>query len=112
MKLGEVIEDTQINGQHILIRYIKEDDVHEIVNHQNILSSEQTFINSQGEQLTVDVGAKQLREMIEKIEQGTAVALLLLVDDQIAGLCQVIKQKKGAIKHTGVLGISLQKPHR
>ncbi len=93
------------------IRYPTEDDVQKLLTYINELSREQTYINYQGEQLTLEQEQEFLTKRLEAISKHTAVMLVLEIDNIICGVSS-IECKKFAESHVGGFGISLRKDVR
>lgn len=98
-------------GEHFIIRYPQKGDARSLVNYINTLSKEKTYILFQGEQITLDYEINYLRDLLEKISRKSAVHLLLIVDDRIAGVADIVMLDRTQ-RHKGELGISIAKEFR
>jgi len=104
MKLGQIVIEKEVSGRRVIIRYMNKDDAEPMRRYMNKLSKEQTFITYQGEEISVEEEQRYVEETISKMENGTVVKLLLLVDDIVAGTTEV---GLGTRTHTHVGGLGL-----
>ncbi len=98
-------------GTDIIIRYPCAADVSEMLEFINTLSKEQTFILSQGEQLTLKEEQKYLDSALERIANHEAVYLQVYTNGHLIGASDVVMKDK-AEKHVGLVGISIAKQYR
>lgn len=104
MKLGKVVVEKELSGRRVVIRHMDEDDAELMRLYMNKLSKEQTFITYQGEEISAEEEQRYVEETIRKMENGTVVKLLLLVDDMVVGTTEV---GLGIRTHTHVGGLGL-----
>lgn len=96
------------DGRPLIIRYPQEGDAQILRDYINTLSSEQSFIRFQGEQVSIEFETKYLHEQLEKIEKKMAVLLFAFVDSVLIGNSG-IEMKDRVEAHEGVFGISIAK---
>jgi RimJ/RimL family protein N-acetyltransferase len=108
---GAVISIVETSVGNCLFRYPTIDDAEQMLRYINAISLEQTYINMQGEQLTIDAEIAWLTTQLREIEAGNTVQLLSVLDDEIIGVAGIHRQSHVA-HHTGVLGISVAKAYR
>lgn len=101
-----VRQGTSKSGLSYVIRYPESADVESAWKYINRLSKERTFVRVQGEEVTREEEQKFIGKLIDKVEQGTAVALFLIVDGEVHGLCNIEMQDKTE-DHTAKLGLGV-----
>lgn len=106
-----VFEGKTKSGIKYLLRYPKSDDLEQLLEYINNLSSEQTFIRFQGEQLTVSEEKENLDRWLEGVEKHTIVQLLMFADVKLIGISGVFLKSK-VESHVGDFGISIAKEFR
>lgn len=99
------------DGIPYLIRYPKRTDLQEMWRYINELSKEKTYINYQGEEISLKDEGKFLNESLKKIRSGEAIVLIVENEGKIVGISDVHKRIR-AEKHTALFGISLAKDFR
>lgn len=104
--MDNLAEGTTRDGRAYIVRRPSLDDVDSALTYINRLSSEQTFVSFQGEQLTHEDEQKFIERAIEHYENRTGVHLFLMVDGAVMGICGV-DAKPRSESHVGDLGISL-----
>ncbi len=99
------------SGKEVILRYPLLSDAPEMQKYINTLSLEQTFIRFQGEQLTVEQEEEWIKGILDKFEKNTGVTLFAIVDDQIAGVCDI--NMLGLVEsHIGLFGLTINKNFR
>lgn len=98
-------------NDEIVIRYPKADDLEQLRDYINILSSEQTFLRFQGEQQTLEEEKKYLDEVLKKISEAKEVMLLAFVENKLVGNTSLGMFDKTE-KHRALFGISVAKDFR
>lgn len=112
MKPGTIVfQGKSKSGKNLIIRYLTGDDTQILLDYINALSKEQTFIRSQGEQLTLEEEQKFVEKNLKGIAEGTAVQLLAISEGKLIGVSGVYMAEK-VEKHVGTFGISLAKEFR
>lgn len=106
-----VLNEPRDDKRNIVVRYPIESDAEEMLRYINALSQEKTYIRAQGEQLTIEHEKKYLTSQLEKIAKKNAVKLLLFIDTLLIGVAG-IEMLERTERHTGVLGISIDKAYR
>lgn len=101
-----VKEGTTKDGTEYVIRHPEMGDVESAWKYANRLSQERTFINFQGEEITLEDEQKFIEKFICAIEDNSGMLLFVVVDNEVLGVGEVA-MKKLADKHVGVLGLSL-----
>lgn len=106
-----VYQDKTANGKDVTLRYPLVSDAPEMQKYINTLSSEQTFIRFQGEQLTLEQEEEWISGILDKFDKKTGVTLFAIVDNQIAGVCDI--NMLGLVEsHIGLFGLTISKNFR
>lgn len=94
-------------GKDASIRYPLIEDAPALLEMINEVSKEDTFIRFSGEQLSLEEETEYLESEIRAIEMGECVKLFCFVENQLAGTCDVRKDRSllDRKKHVGLLGI-------
>ena len=112
MEDGKIVfEGKSKQGSDFIIRYPNKNDAEAMLTYINTLSKEQTFVNKQGAQKTLEEEQKFLDGELKKIKEHKAVMLLVLIAGAVIGISG-IGAKDGASSHVGLLGISIAKNFR
>lgn len=112
MKPGEVVfEGKTKKGLPILIRYPQESDLDALLEYINILSKEKTYINFQGEKISLREEKKFLKEVLSKMKKGKQVFLLAYSGNKLVGDSD-LELKEKVEKHIGSFGIAVLKDFR
>lgn len=98
------------NGE-IVIRYPKADDLEQMRDYINTLSSEQTFLRFQGEQQTLEEEKEYLEKALKKISEKKEVMLLAFANNKLVGNTSLEMFDKTE-KHRALFGISVAKDFR
>lgn len=94
-----------------MIRGVRQDDVAEMHAFINELSSEQTYIRLQGEEITLDEEIRYVDDFVRRVGEGTAVKLLAFDGKTLVGVADVYLKDK-IERHIGVFGITIKKEWR
>lgn len=97
--------------KNIEIRLPKISDLQMMWEYINKISKERTFIRFQGEEISLKEEEEFLISQIEKIKNHTAVLLMLLIDDKLAGVSGIMLKDK-IESHVGVFGITIDEDFR
>ena len=112
MDLGkEVKRFKSKKGNDVVIRYLKKEDLDDLLKFANDLSKEDTFVMLAGEEITREEEEKYLNEAIEKIREGNKVQLVVIVNGMFAGNAEIRRNDKRK-KHVGTIAISIAKEFR
>lgn len=95
----------------ILVRYPKQEDLQQMLDYINTLSSEKTFLLFQGEQMTLEEEKIYLDDQLKKIEEKKAIKLFVFDNDKLIAISDIVMREK-AEKHIGYFGISVVKEFR
>lgn len=106
MKLGQIVLEKLVKDCKVVIRHMDKDDAEPMRTYINKLSKEQTFITYQGEEVTVEEEREHVEGAIKKMEKGTMVKLLLVVDGLVAGIAESSLGVRTQ-SHVGGLGLSV-----
>ena len=106
-----VFEGKSSKGRPFLIRYPKRSDIQLMFYYVNRLSSEQTFISYQGEQVSLDFETRYLNNQLELIANKLGVTLLAFSEDTLVGVSS-INMKERTSKHTGIFSLSVDADFR
>lgn len=108
---GSVVFKGKLNGTEILIRHCRRDDVEILLSFINTLSTEQTYITFQGEQLTLEEESRYVEGIIDKAENHKAVKLLVFNGSDLIGVSDIVMMEK-VESHIGIFGITIAKEWR
>lgn len=97
--------------REIIFRYPTFEDAQIMADYANVLSEERTFMNSQGEQISLEFEQERLTKLLKQIEEKKAVQILVFCGKDLVGISDVIMRDK-AQNHVGTFGISLAKNFR
>jgi len=111
MTTNAIFKGTTEKGLDLEIRYPLASDALQMMNYINTLSDERTYITYQGEHETLESESKFLEGKLKDIQDKSAVFLLAIHDNELAGLAFIGMGTKTA-KHVGTLGISVSKKFR
>ena len=100
------------DGIPFLIRYPEKKDLPELLRYINEISSEQTFVSCQGEQLTLNQESEWLDKQLEGIKNHNVIHLVVEINGKISGVSGVNMSTVTIGKHVGVFGISIAKDFR
>jgi len=102
------------SGQVATIRYPKKSDLKAMLGYINKLSQEDTFITYSGEKVIKKQEKEFLDGILKGIKNHDKVCLLTFVDDNLAGVCTIERNKKGKKRthHIAIFGISIAKKYR
>lgn len=108
---GTVVFKGDCHGVEILIRHVQRDDVERLLHFMNIISTEQTYIMLQGEQLTLEEESRYVEGFIHKAENHLATKLLVFHGEELIGVGDVVTKEK-VETHIGVFGLIISKDWR
>lgn len=110
--MATILENTILpTGEEIQFRLPEEDDVAQMLDYINRLSSEQTYILRQGDQLSLSEETEYVMGLLKKMNERKSVCILAICDGKIVGNSGIDLQD-GALGHDGVFGISIAKEYR
>ena len=112
---GKVVTTfTTKTGQTATIRYVKADDVQDLLDFINIFSPEDRFTRFAGEQLTFEEEKAYVESELQKMAEGDAVKLFCYVNDKLAGVCDVHRNVSALTRkrHMGIFGLIIGKEFR
>lgn len=99
-------------GNNVTFRYLREDDLDNMITYINTLIREDTFIGLYGEPLTRKEEEKHLKDSLEAIKKGNKIVIIVEIKDQYAGSGDLRREPLRRKKHSGNIGISLLKIYR
>ena len=112
MMEGKVIfEGKTERDNDIVVRYPTANDAQAMCDYINKLSSEQTFVRFQGEEVTLEYETKYLQEQLKKLREKKTVQLLVFAKNELIGIAG-IDMKDRTESHEGVFGISVSDDYR
>jgi ribosomal protein S18 acetylase RimI-like enzyme len=112
MKPGTVVfQGKTQKGLLITVRYPKSTDLKACLRYINVLSKEKTYINIQGEVITLAHERKWLAAVLKNIKKNKAINLLAFSDNKLIGWVTLEKQEK-VTRHMAVFGITVAKEYR
>jgi len=109
-----VAKITLKDGSSAVIRYPKWEDLESLLEYTNTISNEDTFILMSGEETTFSGQAGYLAGVIDQINNGFGVTVLVISKNKVIGLCDINKIRPNRIRvsHRAALGISIAKDYR
>lgn len=112
MELGQIIKTyTSQNGNTIVFRCPRENDLDDMLSFANGLIAEDTYVLLSGKKLTRSEEKKHLHTMIKDIKKKQELQIVVEVNGVYAGNARV---KKGALRksHVGEIGIAIDRRYR
>lgn len=106
-----IFEGTAKNKTRFLIRYPGKNDGKKMHAFINSLSREKTFVNYQGEKISLKEEEEYLSQQLQRIQKRKSVELLVFNNSIIIGVAS-IDLGEGASMHEGILGISILESFR
>lgn len=107
----KTIYQGKVGDLNVVIRLPQEGDAKAMCDYMNEISNEKTYITWQGEQMTLEQEEKYLNSQLEKIEKGETLKLLLFVENELAGISDMIMNRM-VKSHIGSFGISISAKYR
>lgn len=112
MEPGQIVFEGETSKDlPILIRYPQERDIEDLLEYINTLSRERTYINFQGEKISLRQEKKFLKEVLSKMKKRKQVFLLAYSGNKLVGDSD-LELKEKVEKHVGSLGIAVLKDFR
>ncbi|MBI3577194.1 GNAT family N-acetyltransferase [Candidatus Gottesmanbacteria bacterium] len=107
MQLGKVIKKFKSKkGNTVVFRYPEQDDLDDMLAYANALIAEDTFVELSGKPLTREEEKKVLNDVIQKMDKGEKVTVVVEVNGHYSGSAELrIGQRRHA--HIAEVGISL-----
>jgi len=111
---GTVIEQLDQDGKNILIRYPEWGDLKAMHEYINTLSKENVYVVYGGEEITEDAEADFLAQVYQTAEAENGVYLLLMINDKLAGICNIERDQKSRARrvHVATFAISIGSEYR
>jgi RimJ/RimL family protein N-acetyltransferase len=112
MEPGTIVRTfTTKSGRPAIVRVVRSDDLDALLSYANNLIDEDTFIMLSGEHITSEYEKEYLEDSIEKVKTGRKIHLVVEVDGQFAGSCEIRRFDRRK-SHVGEIGISLARNFR
>ena len=108
---GQIVATLIIADQAATIRYLAPGDAPALLTYINTLSSEQTFILFQGEQLSLAQEEGWLQERLDGLADGDDVTLMAELGNEVVGIAGATR-KPLVERHVATLGLSVAAPFR
>lgn len=108
---GIVLTTKTTRGNNLVIRYPVIADLEKLHEFINALSREKTFINFQGEEISLADERTYLQTLLARIERREQVQLYAWCGDCLSGSCG-IKLKTQVAAHVGVFGLAVARASR
>lgn len=113
MTPGQIIKKFKSkNGNDVIFRYTKSDDLDAMLNYINTLIAEDTFIGLFGEPLTLKEEEKTLKEILEGVKKNDKIFIVVEVNNAYKGNAGIHREKTRRKTHVGNIGISLAAEYR
>ena len=113
MEFGKVIKTcTSKKRNTVTFRYLREDDLDNMLSYINALIAEDTFIGMYGEPLTREEEKKHLDETIESMKKEEKIVIVVEIHGKYVGSGDLRRETVRRKKHGGNIGISLLKEYR
>lgn len=96
---------------NFLLRYPEKGDLGKMHKYINFLSKEQTFVNYQGEEISLKEEDAYLKDQLRRIKNKSSVQLLAFIGSEIVGVSSV-DLAESTYSHEGVLSISVLEGYR
>lgn len=111
MLSGKKLEEFDLEGKKVVIRYPEMRDTEDLMNFVNSLAKEKSKI-AMTEEIDWEEELEKHSANLKKIEKGERVQLVPEVGEKVVGSASVKKGKYGATEHTGRLALALKKEFR
>lgn len=112
MKPGQLVKTfTSKKGSNVVIRYLKENDLEDLLAYANGLISEDTYIALSGKKITNAQEKKYVSESLKKVNKDEKIHLVAFVNDKFASSAEVRRLDRRST-HVGEIGIAISKPFR
>lgn len=106
-----VIKTFWSNGEEVLLRYPKIEDVDDIQRNVNSLVREKAFIGLQKRRTREQI-RQYIEDRLKSIEQGNRVSLVAEIRGRVVGSATITRSIGDGKSHVGALGITLIKEAR
>jgi L-phenylalanine/L-methionine N-acetyltransferase len=109
-----VVQFQTKDGRDVLVRYPKWEDLVQLQEFINTLSSEDTYISFSGEQLSLEDEADFLLNWFKRMEFGDGVYLVCEHREKIIGACGIerVDADRARGEHLGSFGLSIAQEFR
>ncbi|WGX77040.1 GNAT family protein [Paraclostridium bifermentans] len=98
------------NGKTAILRSPIKEDAQAMIDYLNIIGGESDFITFGKNEFSMSVEAEQ--DYIERINNmNNSKNVLIIIENEIAGIASITSVQKERMKHNGTLGISLRKKY-
>lgn len=111
MKPGTIIDEFQIEGHEIVLRYPKMSDLSQLLSFINVMVAEKVYTCNQ-KKLTLREERVWLTNCLKRIKTEDMVYLVVTRDGKIIGGADIKRPKVMGHKHIGIFGIMLRKEAR
>ena len=111
MKLGDILEKSRAKDSSYIIRYIKWEDIDDLLQFANKLSREDTYVMLSGEEITRKQQVEYVANSISMMEKGEKIHLVVSSKGRIVGNAEVRPEERRR-KHVGSVTIAFDKVHR
>jgi len=111
MKAGQVLKKIKINKKDFIIRYLKHEDVDDLLKVVNSLVEEKSMLGPQ-KKFSRAREEKWIKNILHKMLNKKAIYLVGQLDGQIIGSASVFKGKFINRKHLGQVAVSLLPEYR
>mgnify|MGYP000238674027 CR=1 FL=1 len=108
---GEVIKRFRKNGGNVVFRYLRRDDLHDALEHINLLVKERAFIGNQTIQ-TLEDEMKWISSSLKDMREGKGVTIVVEINGRFAGFGSAKKKPHDANRHVCIIGIAISKDFR
>ncbi len=107
-------EVTLKSGKIACVRYPVLEDLEKLLEYQNELSAEDTFLISSGEQFSKEEYLPKIEKVLWQIKEGHRITLIAEIDGKIAGRIDIKRclELKARAPHVAKLGMSVRKEFR
>ena len=113
MQFGKVIQTcTSKKGNTVTFRYLREDDLDNMLSYINALIAEDTFIGMYGAPLSREEEKKHLDETIDGMKKGEKIVIVAEINGIYAGSGDLRRETVRRKKHGANIGISLLAKYR
>ena len=108
---GKIVKRLDIGGRKVVFRYPRWEDFDDLLRHINGLVEERALIGAQ-KRKTENDEKEWLTEVFKRMNNGTKICLVAVVDGKLAGEGGVTRSGLDANSHVGSVGIGLGKGYR
>ena len=112
METGKIVKTFQSKkGNKVVIRYLRWEDLNNLLEYANKLSKENTFVLLSGEEVTLDEEIKYVSKSLGRMAKNEKVHMVAEINGTFAGNAEINRYTRRQ-KHAGDVAISIAREFR